>query len=162
MPEVPDTPSGSTPFTPARKYLSAGVLFFHQGRLLLVNPTYKPQWEIPGGLVEDGEAPRQAAAREVAEELGAPLPVGRLLGVDYRDNPRFGEGLHFIFDGGELTDAQVDAIALPPEELSEYRLVAPGEASGMLAPSVARRAALCVEARTTGATLYMEDGEVRP
>jgi 8-oxo-dGTP diphosphatase len=152
-------------FELARKYMSAGVLFFRQGReghVLLVNPTYKPQWEIPGGVVEEGESPYTAALREVAEELGAPLPVGRLLGLDYRDNPRFGEGLHFIFDGGELSEGQVEALELPEEELSEYGFFAMDAARERLVASVARRVERCIEARASGATLYMEDGEPRP
>jgi 8-oxo-dGTP diphosphatase len=39
------------------------------GRVLLVKPTYKNGWEIPGGYVDAGESPRAAAAREVKEEL---------------------------------------------------------------------------------------------
>lgn len=46
-----------------RKRMGAGVLFFDgSGRVLLVDPVYKPQWEIPGGVVEGGESPRDAAA----------------------------------------------------------------------------------------------------
>jgi ADP-ribose pyrophosphatase len=36
-------------------------------------------WELPAGLVEPGELPRDAAARELAEELGFVVPPGALL-----------------------------------------------------------------------------------
>src|SRR5581483_8587882 len=64
---------------------AAGLLYVDQeGRVLLVRPTYKPYWEIPGGEVEPGESPRDAARREVREELGCDvLPVGDLLVVDF-------------------------------------------------------------------------------
>lgn len=45
-----------------------------------VNPG-KGQWSIPGGLVELGEGVREAAVREVEEETGLKVEVGRLLGV---------------------------------------------------------------------------------
>jgi ADP-ribose pyrophosphatase YjhB (NUDIX family) len=44
--------------------MAAGALLFDEdGRILLVEPTYKPYWEIPGGVVEADESPtpRRAA-----------------------------------------------------------------------------------------------------
>ena len=47
--------------------VAAGVLIRDDaGRVLLVKPTYKDGWEIPGGYVEKGESPHAAATREVA------------------------------------------------------------------------------------------------
>lgn len=37
------------------------------------------QWEFPGGKVEPGEAEAQALRREIREELGCEVEVGRLL-----------------------------------------------------------------------------------
>lgn len=51
--------------------VAAGALFLDSGgRVLLVHPTYKDIWDIPGGYVERGESPAAACRREVAEELG--------------------------------------------------------------------------------------------
>ena len=51
--------------------VAAGALFFDdQGRVLLVHPTYKDTWDIPGGYVERGESPAAACRRELKEELG--------------------------------------------------------------------------------------------
>ena len=46
-------------------------------------PSSSSDWELPGGIVEPFETPRQGAIREVAEELGIDLAVGRLLVVDW-------------------------------------------------------------------------------
>src|SRR5215475_10829388 len=94
------------------KYLSAGALFFDdQGALLLVKPTYKEGWEIPGGIVEADESPMQAFVREIHEELGLAVTVGPLLVMDYKSR---GEGLtdslQLVFLGGTLTTAQIQAI----------------------------------------------------
>ena len=54
-----------------RKRTAAGVLFRdQQSRVLLVETTYKTEWEIPGGAVEADEAPWTTATRELREELG--------------------------------------------------------------------------------------------
>ena len=66
--------------------VSAGALIFDQaGRLLILKPTYKTGWTIPGGIVEaDGETPWDACRREVLEECGIEVSSGRLACTDYR------------------------------------------------------------------------------
>lgn len=68
----------------ARKRVAADVLIRdHAERVLLVDPTYKSGWDLPGGMAEANEAPRDAATRELREELGLSLPIGRLLVLDW-------------------------------------------------------------------------------
>lgn len=121
-----------------RKVAAAGALFLNAaGEVLLVNPTYKPVWEIPGGVVELFEAPRTACIREVEEEIGLHIEPGKLLGLDYVAHPERGrEVLRFIFWGGVLSREQVDAIRLPAEELSEFGFFTGPEARRRLSSSL--------------------------
>ena len=50
---------------------------------------FKDGWEFPGGKIEKGETPQQAAEREVSEELGASIKVGPVLGDIEYDYPDF-------------------------------------------------------------------------
>ncbi|MFD5831389.1 NUDIX domain-containing protein [Lentzea sp. NPDC060358] len=141
----------------SRAASAAGALFVdEQGRVLLVEPTYKPHWEIPGGMVEHGETPREACRREVGEELGLHRDPGRLLVVDWA--PKDGhDRVLFIFDGGTLT-ADV-RIRLQEEELRSYEFVPPHDTGRRLIPRLAVRLAEALRAKESGDTRYLEHGQ---
>ncbi|MES2921521.1 MAG: NUDIX hydrolase [Verrucomicrobiota bacterium] len=46
------------------------IVVTHQGRHLLLLNSWKKRWEIPGGIRDEGETPRQCALRELEEETG--------------------------------------------------------------------------------------------
>ena len=47
---------------------SAGALIYDaDARLLILKPTYKKGWTIPGGQIDDGESPWDACRRETRE-----------------------------------------------------------------------------------------------
>jgi ADP-ribose pyrophosphatase YjhB (NUDIX family) len=50
-------------------------------QLLLMQRSDNGLWGLPGGYVEPGESVRDAVVREVGEETGARVSVGRLVGV---------------------------------------------------------------------------------
>jgi len=142
------------------RIIGAGALFRNQaGHVLLVNPTYKPSWEIPGGVVEEGESPRQCCTRELLEELNYDGPVGRLLVVDWLPDLRNqGNRVLFIFDGGVVEDSFVDSATLPAQELSECRFVDLDDASGYLGPGVVRRLREARDHALSQTTGYLEFG----
>ena len=142
------------------KYLSAGALFFDErGALLLVKPTYQDGWEIPGGIVEQGESPKQACAREIKEELGLVVRLGPLLVLDYKSRAGArSDSLQMVFLGGTLTPAMIEAIRLPAAELSEYRFVVPEAALRLLPEPLSLRVAGCLQAIARRQTLMLHDG----
>ena len=143
--------------------VSAGALIFDRaGRLLILKPTYKSGWTIPGGVMEaDGETPWDACRREVREECGIEVHHGRLACMDFR-RPRPGRpgGVRFLFDCGAVGDEHLAAIVVQPEEVSEYRLVPLPDALPLLRGPIRRR----VRAATKGrrALVYLENGRPVP
>ncbi|GAB1513676.1 NUDIX domain-containing protein [Actinophytocola sp. KF-1] len=138
---------------------AAGALIRdEQGRILLLEPTYKDHWEIPGGIIEIGETPSQGCARELAEELGLVREPGMLLVVDWAPHPTQGDRVLFVFDGGTLTADEVAAIRLQAEELKSYAFLPPDEAFHQLIPRLERRMRAAVRAQEEGRTVYLEHG----
>jgi 8-oxo-dGTP diphosphatase len=96
---------GSLSMTETHKILVAAFVFIRkEGTILLVKQDYgKQYWSLPGGVMEAGESIDQAAIREVKEETGLDIRLGRLIGVYSKP----GEGaLALTFEGyiegGEL------------------------------------------------------------
>lgn len=144
----------------ARKRMVAGVLFRDTaGRVLLVEPSYKPNWEIPGGAVDAGESPWATATRELAEELGWDHPLGRLLVVDYvRPQDSRPEGVVFVFDGGVLDEADLVGMVFPDAEILSAGFHTLAEARGKVKPLLADRLVVAVQAAEQGVTALCEQG----
>lgn len=51
------------------------VALWHDGRVLMVRNSYRPGTGLPAGGVRRGEDPRQAAVRELREEVGVRVPA---------------------------------------------------------------------------------------
>ncbi|MGB3443390.1 MAG: NUDIX hydrolase [Actinophytocola sp.] len=140
---------------------AAGALIRDErGRILLVEPTYKDHWEIPGGVIEVGETPSQGCARELTEELGLVREPGPLLVVDWAPHPTHGDRVLFVFDGGTLTKSEIAAIRLQAEELKSYVFLPPDEAFELLIPRLERRMRAAVRAQEKERTVYLEHGNV--
>jgi uncharacterized protein len=143
-----------------RKRMASGALFFDERRqLLIVKPTYREGWLIPGGAVELDESPYDACVREVAEEIGIRPDMGGPLCIEYtsRQGSRT-ESVQLIFSGGVLPPSTVEGIRLMPGEIAEYRFCPREEAITLLVPSLGRRARWALAGHDEGRTVYLENG----
>ncbi|MEV0458004.1 NUDIX hydrolase [Catellatospora methionotrophica] len=137
-------------------YAAAGVLITDEhDRLLLVKPNYRDHWAFPGGMIEAGEPPHLAAAREVAEEVGLKVELGALLVVDWA--PPMGHRpsaiMYFLFDGGSVhSAATVDTDA---EEIDRTGFFALAACASALPAYGVNRAVAAMAARASGRTAYL-------
>jgi 8-oxo-dGTP diphosphatase len=78
---------------PRKRTLVVAGLMARDGRVLITqrcaNQALPLQWEFPGGKVEPGEAPAAALARELMEEIGVTVEVGRIWDVLFHAYPAF-------------------------------------------------------------------------
>ena len=153
-----DAVDSDTVFVLPRVPASSGALIFDgAGRLLVLKPTYKGGWTIPGGQMEDnGETPWEACRREVHEESGLVVESGRLVCVDFlRPRPEKPGGMRFLFDCGAFDDETLAGIVIQEDEIAEYRLVDVAGALELLSGPLRRRVGAGVGAKRT---VYLEDG----
>lgn len=98
--------------------LAGCVIRDDRGRILLLHRN-KPDlswWEIPGGQVEEGEAPEAAAIREVREETGLEVRIGGLLGEAELESTNH-EPAQFYWFSAEIVSGEPRA--LEPESHDE-------------------------------------------
>jgi ADP-ribose pyrophosphatase YjhB (NUDIX family) len=95
------------------------------GRLLLIKRGHEPGlglWSVPGGRVESGESDEQAVAREVAEETGLEVRVGRLIGSVRRPAPGGA-----MFDIRDYAATVIRGTLTAGDDADEARWVEPAE-----------------------------------
>lgn len=137
----------------ARKRVASKILIRdEQDRLLLVDPVYKPFWDLPGGMAEANEPPHRAARRELNEEVGLLVEMGGLLSVEWVP-PRepWDDLLMFVFDGGVVTSQKARELRPRDPELRAIGWYTFEQAIGLLREDVGertRRALWALEEKT--------------
>ncbi|WP_326771273.1 NUDIX hydrolase [Streptomyces sp. NBC_01445] len=145
----------------ARKRVAADVLLRDTaGRVLLVNPTYKPGWDLPGGMAEANEPPEDAVGRELIEELGLRITVHGLLVVDWvAPHGPWDDQIAFIFNGGTLAQDQTDRLTPQDDELAEAAFFTPDAARRQLSDRIRPRFTAALDAIADRHARYLRNGE---
>jgi 8-oxo-dGTP diphosphatase len=116
---------------PRKRTLVVAGVMARDGRVLITqrraDQALPLQWEFPGGKVEPGEAPVAALARELAEEIGVTVEVGRIWDVLFHAYPAF-DLVMLVYScrivGGEPRAVEVADVAwVPPGELARWDIL---------------------------------------
>ena len=100
---------------------AGGCLFNQEGKVLLQKRGDSGKWGFPGGAVELGETPEQAAVRELKEETGLDVEIESFIGIYTDPNMRYSNGdeahsICIVYKlkavGGELTCDDLETIGL--------------------------------------------------
>ena len=98
-------------------------IVFHNDKILLLrrsetHPTRPGEWDLPGGLLDDGETPKEAVVREIKEETGLDVETPIVFDVTFKKSDSIGDLLLLLF----WVDAKDDKVTLSWEH-SEYKWV---------------------------------------
>ncbi len=146
-------------FLPRKRAIAQMLVRDEAGRVLVCALTYKRDWDLPGGVVEVGESPQEAVAREVEEELGLDIKAGALLLTDWLP-PWSGwdDALCLVFDGGVVPSDALDDAVLQPREIRAAQFCTPDEVREHCADFTARRIEAALAALDEGGPTYTESG----
>jgi 8-oxo-dGTP pyrophosphatase MutT (NUDIX family) len=131
-------------FLPRKRAISQMLIRAHseagEHRVLLCQLTYKNDWDLPGGVVEVGESPQLAVAREVEEELGLAIEAGPLVLTDWL--PPWGgwdDAVCLVFDGGMHDESILEQVVRQQREIRAARFCSLEEIHELCADFTARR-----------------------
>lgn len=144
--------------TPRKRVIGHILLTDAQDRVCLLETSFKPDWELPGGILDVRESPRAGVIREVNEELGYQIAVGRLLVVDWLP-PYLGweDAVELVFDGGVLNRRSKELLHPDGKEIRAIHWLPVEHALMQVAPFARGRVVAALEARQ-GRTAYLEGG----
>jgi 8-oxo-dGTP diphosphatase len=146
---------------PKKRMAATAVIRNEANELLLVKPSYRPEWLLPGGMVEADESPYAACKRETLEEVGLDLSIGRLLSLAYQSKEGdYTEALMFAFDGGVLSEDQIAQIKLQADEIVAFQFTSLESALSLLPLKMRPRITAAMAALVNGTTTYLDDGQL--
>ena len=145
-------------FLPRKRVIAQALVRDGDGRVLMCHPTYKDDWDLPGGVVEEMESPHTAVGREITEELALVLPIGPLVLTDWL--PPWGgwdDALCLVFDAGAHPVTVLDGVVLQAREIREARFLTVDQIRAGAADYTARRVESALAALERG-PLFTESG----
>lgn len=146
-------------FLPRKRGIGQMLIRDHDGRVLCCHLTYKKDWDLPGGVVEVGESPRLATAREIEEELSIAVPAGPLVLTDWL--PPWGgwdDALCLVFDGGVHDPSLIDGIVKQAREIRAAEFLSLEQIHDRTADFTARRIIAALAALDGAGPAYTESG----
>ncbi len=145
--------------TPRKRLIAHALVTDAAGRVLLCETTFKPDWELPGGIVEPFEPPGQGTTREMVEEMGWAPALGRLLVLDWLP-PYLGweDAVELVFDTAPVAEADKPRLRPDGFEVRALHWVEPARLETVMTSFGAARARTALAARASGSMVYAHAG----
>lgn len=142
-----------------RKRSAVGVLIFKDEKLLVLEPTYKLNWLVPGGVIEKFESPLEAAIRECQEEIGIEVKIESFLCADFkRGDSITGDAIHYLFRAKLPKNFN---IKVDESEIKQALWLSSDEALDKFDSHLGLRVKVGLEAIKLNRSFYCEDGQIK-
>ena len=110
-----------------RRMSTAAVILEDGDRVLIVKANYKSHWTFPGGTIDAGETPKQAAARELFEETNLMVDADKLTFAWVVSRvSKVAMTYQFLFRA-KLSEVNLDDLKLQASEIEDWRIVTRAE-----------------------------------
>lgn len=112
--------------------LIAHALIQKENKYLLIQRTaikrgqkniYPHFWDIPGGSVEAGETPQEAARRDTLEEVGLEITLGQIIHEDSQYDVGKATVFTRLVDEARISENEPVEVVLDPQEHQSYRWI---------------------------------------
>jgi len=145
---------------PQKRMAVAALIFNEQGQILILKPSYKKYWILPGGVVEKDESLAVALTREIKEEIDLDITNFKLAALDYcapslRNGVQNTESLQILFDCGAIDSITEALIIVDGDEIIEYKFCDVEETLKLLSKPLRKRVGSYLDGRET---VYLENG----
>jgi 8-oxo-dGTP diphosphatase len=131
------------PLPPPHSRVGVGGVLVRKGKVLVNRAVYRSRFTIPSGYVDAGESLETALVREIDEETGLRVSVGRLLLTRHKVISVSESDVYFAF---VLQHLSGEPVARPPE-IAEVREVPVAEA--IEAPWISELSRIAIRAGAT-------------
>ena len=146
-----------------KKVVAVAVLIFNDKKeILILKPSYRDYWIMPGGVVEKSEPLDQALLRELREELNLIIEFKNinLAIIDYRperleDDVQKNDSLQIVFDCGMISEDLVKSIKMDNDEIIDFKFLPIEESFSFLNKPISRRLKAYFK---NNKAVYLKDG----
>ena len=146
-------------FLPRKRAIGQMLVRDPEERVMLCQLTYKPDWDLPGGVIEIGESPASGVTREIREELALDLPAKSLVLTDWLP-PWSGwdDAICLVFDGGVHDPSLLDGVVRETREIAAVEFCTLEQVRERCADFTARRVAAALASLAGTGPGYSESG----
>lgn len=146
---------------PRKRMSAGGIILNPNNEVILVKPSYKNLWLLPGDVIEQLESPLDAIKRELREEISLDIDPIKLMFISYiKGKTKYEEALCFIFNFGTINNTMVKKIKIYNNEIIDFKFFKLNEIDNIVSENTKKAIHIAYNDFNKNGTYYVENGIV--